>query len=166
MLLRCADIMWRALKALKCRSHSADKSGIQYIRLAMSDSRGNFSELKNWWVMGQHLVTHDPCDPSDFRDPFDPWPMTHRSIPCSERSTRIAYSKLLHDDNSIVTWSVCHSQWRLRLAGWSHAQCPDATAVAPPPDAMRKRSPSSLSLIHIWRCRRSTLCRSRWSPYH
>ena len=25
---------------------------------------------------------------------------------------------------------------------------------------------SLLSLIHIWRCRRSTLCRSRWSPYH
>ena len=24
----------------------------------------------------------------------------------------------------------------------------------------------SLSLIHICRCRRSTLCRSRWSPYH
>ena len=24
--------------------------------------------------MGQHLVTHDPCDPSDFRDPFDPFP--------------------------------------------------------------------------------------------
>ena len=24
----------------------------------------------------------------------------------------------------------------------------------------------SLSLIHILRCRRSTLCRSRWSPYH
>ena len=23
-----------------------------------------------------------------------------------------------------------------------------------------------LSLIHIWRCRRSTLCRSRWSPSH
>ena len=23
-----------------------------------------------------------------------------------------------------------------------------------------------LSLIHICRCRRSTLCRSRWSPYH
>ena len=26
--------------------------------------------------------------------------------------------------------------------------------------------PPCLSLIHIWRCRRSTLCRSRWSPYH
>eukprot|EP00826_Nyctotherus_ovalis_P005239 TRINITY_DN11175_c0_g2_i1.p1 TRINITY_DN11175_c0_g2~~TRINITY_DN11175_c0_g2_i1.p1 ORF type:complete len:137 (-),score=19.27 TRINITY_DN11175_c0_g2_i1:12-422(-) len=24
----------------------------------------------------------------------------------------------------------------------------------------------NLSLIHICRCRRSTLCRSRWSPYH
>ena len=27
-------------------------------------------------------------------------------------------------------------------------------------------TPLHLSLIHIWRCRRSTLCRSRWSPYH
>ena len=25
---------------------------------------------------------------------------------------------------------------------------------------------SILSLIHIWRCRRYSLCRSRWSPYH
>ena len=25
---------------------------------------------------------------------------------------------------------------------------------------------SFLSLIHIWRCRRAMLCRSRWSPYH
>ena len=24
----------------------------------------------------------------------------------------------------------------------------------------------NLSLIHIWRCRRSYACRSRWSPYH
>ena len=24
----------------------------------------------------------------------------------------------------------------------------------------------SLSLIHIWRCRRDPQCRSRWSPYH
>ena len=28
------------------------------------------------------------------------------------------------------------------------------------------REKIQLSLIHIWRCRRSTLCRSRWSPYH
>ena len=24
----------------------------------------------------------------------------------------------------------------------------------------------NLSLIHIWRCRRYAVCRSRWSPYH
>ena len=30
----------------------------------------------------------------------------------------------------------------------------------------RKITTQFLSLIHIWRCRRSTLCRSRWSPYH
>ena len=29
-----------------------------------------------------------------------------------------------------------------------------------------KWSGIDLSLIHICRCRRSTLCRSRWSPYH
>ena len=28
------------------------------------------------------------------------------------------------------------------------------------------RKPVELSLIHIWRCRRDVLCRSRWSPYH
>jgi len=33
------------------------------------------------------LVTHDPRDPSDFRDPFDPWLMTHRPIPCSGDET-------------------------------------------------------------------------------
>ena len=26
--------------------------------------------------------------------------------------------------------------------------------------------PKCLSLIHIWRCRRYAVCRSRWSPYH
>ena len=39
----------------------------------------------------------------------------------------------------------------------------------PSPGAWRKEEPRTgvtLSLIHIWRCRRSTLCRSRWSPYH
>ena len=42
--------------------------------------------------MGQHLVTHDPCDPSDFRDPFDPWPMTHRPIPCSAGTHDVLWS--------------------------------------------------------------------------
>ena len=31
---------------------------------------------------------------------------------------------------------------------------------------LAKTTHCNLSLIHIWRCRRSTLCRSRWSPYH
>ena len=29
-----------------------------------------------------------------------------------------------------------------------------------------RESLHELSLIHIWRCRRYSLCRSRWSPYH
>ena len=31
---------------------------------------------------------------------------------------------------------------------------------------LRAHMPVYLSLIHIWRCRRITGCRSRWSPYH
>ena len=31
---------------------------------------------------------------------------------------------------------------------------------------VRNRYALSLSLIHIWRCRRIERCRSRWSPYH
>ena len=37
------------------------------------------------------------------------------------------------------------------------------------PDNCQKqvcRRGGGLSLIHIWRCRRITGCRSRWSPYH
>ena len=30
----------------------------------------------------------------------------------------------------------------------------------------RRHCIAALSLIHIWRCRRSYACRSRWSPYH
>jgi len=52
-------------------------------------------EFKNWWVMGQHLVTHDPYDPSDFRDPFDPWP-----IPCSAARLRAI-------GNRLGVWDVC-----------------------------------------------------------
>ena len=40
-------------------------------------------------------------------------------------------------------------------------------ASEPPLYTRRKRlSMQYLSLIHIWRCRRSYACRSRWSPYH
>ena len=47
-----------------------------------------------------------------------------------------------------------HSQ---RTFPWSSVRC-----LCP----ISSCSVSGLSLIHIWRCRRSTLCRSRWSPYH
>ena len=33
-------------------------------------------------------------------------------------------------------------------------------------EKQQKAPEKQLSLIHIWRCRRYSLCRSRWSPYH
>ena len=41
-----------------------------------------------------------------------------------------------------------------------------ATRVGKASLNLKKFSAQDLSLIHICRCRRSTLCRSRWSPYH
>ena len=116
MLFLCAVMMCRALKALKCLSHSAEDAGITKIRRAMSESNEYFSVLwphhfsgsnctdAVWcalefiegrlslsyalissvtflqWVMGHWAVTHDPSDPSNFGDPFDPLthgPLTH-----------------------------------------------------------------------------------------
>ena len=44
--------------------------------------------------------------------------------------------------------------WMNWAGGWLGCAC---SAPHPAP---------ALSLIHIWRCRRSYACRSRWSPYH
>ena len=46
---------------------------------------------------------------------------------------------------------------------WKTSYCWRMFSVEPPSWFMDY---ITLSLIHIWRCRRSTLCRSRWSPYH
>ena len=42
------------------------------------------------------------------------------------------------------------------------------SALVPPslPRHTREHTGTHLSLIHIWRCRRYSLCRSRWAPYH
>jgi len=45
MQFRCAVMMWRALKALKFLSHSADDAWMTKIRLAMSASKAYFSVL-------------------------------------------------------------------------------------------------------------------------
>jgi len=51
--------------------------------------------------MGQHLVTHDPCDPSGFCDPFNPW----RPIKVyTEMAPRADY-----DSWSSIFFSVFHS---------------------------------------------------------
>ena len=64
--------------------------------------------------MGQHLVTHDPCDPSDFRDPFDPWPMTHRPIPCSA---------LCHSWATCLFLKFLLRLYRVPRRTWLDAQC-------------------------------------------
>ena len=61
--------------------------------------------VKNWWVMGQHLVTHDPCDPSDFRDPFDPWPMTHDPSTHSLLWSRMIWLSLLVHIRISLSWN-------------------------------------------------------------
>jgi len=56
--------------------------------------------------MGQHLVTHDPCDPSDFRDPFDTLthdPSTHSLL--WSTVSHIVFGSVTHVRLSV---SRCH----------------------------------------------------------
>ena len=78
--------------------------------------------------------------------------------------------------NLLLGWSWIHANW---IVPFTLHQCfkyvEDDTTVQ---TVFAEKQPSKgvenyftdallyLSLIHIWRCRRSTLCRSRWSPYH
>ena len=56
--------------------------------------------------------------------------------------------------------------------GWSHSKCGPPVWLHLPWWQLQKhrfqfdKKMTYLSLIHIWRCRRYSLCRSRWSPYH
>ena len=49
--------------------------------------------------------------------------------------------------------------------GWGD-KCPEIGSSKMQSLNMKFRKIMDLSLIHIWRCRRSYACRSRWSPYH
>ena len=69
---------------------------------------------------------------------------------------------------------VLLSLWKVLLledpCPWTSSPCPCPQTLSPWQHNWWKPRPMgrslNLSLIHIWRCRRSTLCRSRWSPYH
>ena len=60
-------------------------------------------------------------------------------------------------------WNIIEAPYTkltTNYTAWSDDQMKNANLDAKAMNAL------FLSLIHIWRCRRSTLCRSRWSPYH
>ena len=67
------------------------------------------------------------------------------------------------------------SHWEIQLSAWSSWDPPDGISLRNTTLCLvflRSHRMGShweiqlLSLIHIWRCRRVTVCRSRWSPYH
>ena len=72
------------------------------------------------------------------------------------RQVKLAISLSTYLTKSMLLLLLYHGRvaWCLLKCFYSHICCLGAITVC------------NLSLIHIWRCRRSTLCRSRWSPYH
>ena len=75
--------------------------------------------------------------------------------------------------NGAISSSECISHGCTTLTKSSSVLCTFGMASTRPSLTMQLTSGVAvfvivygLSLIHIWRCRRSTLCRSRWSPYH
>ena len=64
---------------------------------------------------------------------------------------------VFHGLQCMLVWMNCLRDW------WQGHPLLSALVL---PMTTDKSIAQYLSLIHIWRCRRSTLCRSRWSPYH
>ena len=72
------------------------------------------------------------------------------------------------DDEAVNSIQTRSSSWEsLNTTGWyikiSLCMCPIDIDIS---ESNLMDSVQSLSLIHIWRCRRNSACRSRWSPYH
>ena len=62
-------------------------------------------------------------------------------------------------DRSVSTWQTWTGKTSTRRAGFRRREgCRRFLYTF--------SAVSRLSLIHIWRCRRHVVCRSRWSPYH
>ena len=71
------------------------------------------------------------------------------------------FSRLDFSKNSKTNGKTDFTQLKLRFEVTKSKSLVSLTLVL-----WKRQKDLWLSLIHIWRCRRSTLCRSRWSPYH
>ena len=68
----------------------------------------------------------------------------------------------LAKERRVSSQTTSPTSWIATASGW--LSCSRITwNYEPIASSGRKQG---LSLIHIWRCRRYSLCRSRWSPYH
>ena len=71
-----------------------------------------------------------------------------------ENSVRCECGMVPNCSKSLIKWNEV--KWKFPVLAW----------YAYSRFSFSCRISKYLSLIHIWRCRRSTLCRSRWSPDH
>ena len=67
------------------------------------------------------------------------------------------------DPNLLNLQTVLNTQPKIQTS-WTSKQYSTLSQRSKPPEPPNRTL--HLSLIHIWRCRRDVLCRSRWSPYH
>ena len=75
------------------------------------------------------------------------------------------WNQITSNLTNVEIWKFCSIWPNLQIPWWNH-KVDNITTFPIHSIINRKDDDKDLSLIHIWRCRRSTLCRSRWSPYH
>eukprot|EP00826_Nyctotherus_ovalis_P040926 TRINITY_DN4072_c0_g2_i1.p3 TRINITY_DN4072_c0_g2~~TRINITY_DN4072_c0_g2_i1.p3 ORF type:complete len:115 (-),score=24.57 TRINITY_DN4072_c0_g2_i1:10-354(-) len=66
-----------------------------------------------------------------------------------------------HVENNKITSSSCKEP----IDEWGSLEKEDLRSTSKSPETDLAKG-EKLSLIHICRCRRYAVCRSRWSPYH
>ena len=114
--------------------------------------------LASTWLTKLKLDDHWRSDPTSelwctgfecFYASCSPW------VFCSEIEYRATSDGVMITQRSGARRSTMHMQWG-----------PGSLADEVHRSWSALQSVDILSLIHIWRCRRSYACRSRWSPYH
>ena len=185
----CTGWHWHLLMTLAVSSITGHNV---HQRVHLNISVGDITLMRQLVVRCSSVICshHGRCDVNDGRTYVCTSSYLYLWVNARQRVTHVLWwliESVIDEsvDLPVVTTAVCTSREKTPSLGTLSSE---PGHVTPTPsssqlhtfqkDCVRGENPATpraqfsfpvaggLSLIHIWRCRRSTLCRSRWSPYH
>ena len=130
--------------------------------IALIRTRGCYKTLRRQLGMGNHPWQGTKPEVGLW---FLMW--KHFAV-CRYRHMHHMYIHLLAHTETVLHWHTnAHTHWHTCHTHTDTCMSHTLTHIYTHTHSHKhKHTHAHLSLIHIWRCRRVTVCRSRWSPYH